>query len=161
MLREFQWKRKKNWSRITDGGLIPEQTGRLSLGRKIIVTWFWFWTLGVFWFIEMQKNYHRTRLQKKSIRVGKIPSSNIYLIQHQAITCCVGFQLSSDFVDDNQVIELGVHKEWPRRMPFYNNRLSSETSVLTRATWHNLLEDGNPHSHSENLKFYKKWTNQW
>jgi hypothetical protein len=33
---------------------------------------------------------------------------------------------------------------------------SSETSVLTRATWHNIAEDSILHSHhSENLKSYK------
>jgi hypothetical protein len=38
-------------------------------------------------------------------------------------------------------------------------RVPSETSVLTRATWLNIPEDANLHSHrSENLKSYKKHT---
>jgi hypothetical protein len=38
---------------------------------------------------------------------------------------------------------------------------SSETSVLTRATWHSIPEDGILHSHScENLKSYKCYSYQ-
>jgi hypothetical protein len=31
--------RKKNWSLVPDGGLIPGQTSRLTVGHKITLTW--------------------------------------------------------------------------------------------------------------------------
>jgi hypothetical protein len=34
----FPWRWKKNWSRFADGGLIPGQTGRLTVGRKMNMT---------------------------------------------------------------------------------------------------------------------------
>jgi hypothetical protein len=36
--RYFLWKRKKNWSLVPDGDLIPGKTDRLTIGRKITLT---------------------------------------------------------------------------------------------------------------------------
>jgi hypothetical protein len=33
---------KKNWSRVLDGGLKPGQTGRLTIVRKAILTFYFF-----------------------------------------------------------------------------------------------------------------------
>jgi hypothetical protein len=32
------WVRKKNWSQVPDGGLIPGQTGRLIVSHKVTLT---------------------------------------------------------------------------------------------------------------------------
>jgi hypothetical protein len=37
-LKNIPWKRKKNWWWVPDGGLIPGQTGRLTVGRKVTLT---------------------------------------------------------------------------------------------------------------------------
>jgi hypothetical protein len=37
-LKIIPWKRKKNCPRVPNGGLIPGHTGRLTVGRKIILT---------------------------------------------------------------------------------------------------------------------------
>jgi hypothetical protein len=35
-------RRKKNWSRVPDGHLTPKRTGRLIIGRNVILTWLWY-----------------------------------------------------------------------------------------------------------------------
>jgi hypothetical protein len=32
-------RRKKNWTRVTDGCLTPRRTGRLIVGRNVTLTW--------------------------------------------------------------------------------------------------------------------------
>jgi hypothetical protein len=41
VLWQFTWKTKKTWSRLTYGGLIPGQSGRLTVGSKITMRWIW------------------------------------------------------------------------------------------------------------------------
>jgi hypothetical protein len=38
VIRGFIWKRKNNWSRVPDGGLIPGETGRMAVGSKLTLT---------------------------------------------------------------------------------------------------------------------------
>jgi hypothetical protein len=34
----FSWKSKEDWSRVTNGDLLPGEAGRLTVGRKITLT---------------------------------------------------------------------------------------------------------------------------
>jgi hypothetical protein len=45
--------KEKNWSRVPDGGVIPGQTGRLTIGRKITLTL----KNGVFWVVSPCGSY--------------------------------------------------------------------------------------------------------
>jgi hypothetical protein len=38
VVREFPWKRKEKWPLVRDGGLIPGQTGRLTIDHKVSLT---------------------------------------------------------------------------------------------------------------------------
>jgi hypothetical protein len=38
VLREFPWKRNKDWLLVPDAGLIPGQAGRLTISHKMTLT---------------------------------------------------------------------------------------------------------------------------
>jgi hypothetical protein len=69
-------RRKKNWSRVSDGRLTPGQTGRLTVGRKLTststATWLW---LLYGWRIWMKASYIKKEVivKQRKLKSGQGP----------------------------------------------------------------------------------------